>query len=158
LLLKQFDSLSEYISIVFFEEHFVLCEILFESKSFQNNLSSIDLSNTLLESFVCHVDLFEFILSWILDNVSSISHTCFETGFHYTRSSVFGIKGFNSFDSVFDFFNRRSLLFLLDSFKCFLFDKRDASSFTTISFQLNQHLLLCVQESFLFFLLNLNLV
>ena len=148
--MEQFNPCSEYLCIIFAKYHFLFSNIFFESETFKDNFSSIDFSNTLLNFFVSQVDSLEFSFSWIFMYVSNHGCNRFQASDFHTWSSCFGIKGFNSFNSVFDFFNWWSLLFFLNRFKYFFFIKWNSHSLTSISFQLNQHLLFSVQE-FLFF-------
>jgi len=134
LSLKQSNSFREYFSIIWFQDHFVFINFFFKTKSFQNNLTSTDLSYTLLKGFVGHIDSFEFIFSWILNYVSSVNCNSFKTSFHYTRSSFFSVKSLNSFNSMLNLFKRRSLFFLFNNFKCFFFNKWNTKSFASISF------------------------
>ena len=126
--------------------------VLNETKAFENHFTAVDLAYSLLESLVLQIDLLVFWVIKVFQYVACVDRASLEAGFGYSRLPIFSVKSSHSFDAVLYLIHSRASNFLLLLLQELGLIEWDASTLTSIPFELDLHLSLGIQELLLLLL------
>ena len=126
--------------------------LLVEAKTKQDSFSTLYFANSCLECFVFEINLLEFRVIWIFQDIADVDVYCLEACLCYTWLSIFCVECFDRLDSVLDLLHRSFFGFLLLLLKEFGLVEWNAESLALIPLQLDQHLLLSIHKLLLILL------